>query len=160
VTWKTRDTLPTYVLKIGTYFITYIALLLFQVIYHTGNEQTVNSYEPRREKNTISKGLEAITTYFKTKLTKIGNSIEQWNLNQTSKLRIQKKKRIATRMQTTTRRKGNYLFVALAAIAMEAREGSHDNTVTFDTDSSPVGVDNRCTGCISNRIEDFEGPLI
>jgi hypothetical protein len=32
--------------------------------------------------------------------------------------------------------------------------------VTFDTDSVPIGVDNRCTGCNSNRIEDFEGPMV
>ena len=29
----------------------------------------------------------------------------------------------------------------------------------FDTDSSSIGVDNRCSGCISHRIEDFEGVL-
>ena len=30
----------------------------------------------------------------------------------------------------------------------------------FDTDSFSIGVDNRCSGCISHRIEDFEGRLI
>jgi hypothetical protein len=33
------------------------------------------------------------------------------------------------------------------------------NSVTFDTDSVPIGVNNQCTGCISHRIKDFEGPL-
>ena len=32
--------------------------------------------------------------------------------------------------------------------------------MTFDTDSIPIRVDNRCTRCISHQIEDFEGPLI
>ena len=31
--------------------------------------------------------------------------------------------------------------------------------VRFNTDSAPIGVDNRCTACISHAIEDFEGPL-
>jgi hypothetical protein len=30
----------------------------------------------------------------------------------------------------------------------------------FDTNSVPIGVDNRCTGCVSNRIEDFESPMV
>ena len=29
----------------------------------------------------------------------------------------------------------------------------------FDTDSVSIGVDNRCSGCISHRIEDFEGQM-
>ncbi len=29
----------------------------------------------------------------------------------------------------------------------------------FDTDSRPLGLDNRCSGCISSFVEDFEGPL-
>ena len=34
----------------------------------------------------------------------------------------------------------------------------HENVVTFDTDSGPVGIDNRCTACISHVIQDFEEP--
>lgn len=30
----------------------------------------------------------------------------------------------------------------------------------FDTDSEPIGIDNWCTGCISHRIKDFNGPLV
>jgi len=33
------------------------------------------------------------------------------------------------------------------------------NVVHFDTDSSTIGLDNRCTAYISNRIEDFDGPV-
>ena len=32
--------------------------------------------------------------------------------------------------------------------------------MSFDTDSGPIEVDNRCTGCISHRMEDFEGPMV
>ena len=47
------------------------------------------------------------------------------------------------------------------AVAMQAEgAGIFEHQMTFDTDSSPIGVDNRCTGCISHRTEDFEGPLI
>ena len=33
------------------------------------------------------------------------------------------------------------------------------NSVRFDTDSAPVGIDNRCTGCISHIAQDFIGEL-
>ena len=29
----------------------------------------------------------------------------------------------------------------------------------YDTDSGPIGIDNRCTACISHRVSDFEGAL-
>ena len=34
------------------------------------------------------------------------------------------------------------------------------NHASFDTDSSPVGVDNRCSGCISHKVTDFIGELV
>jgi hypothetical protein len=36
---------------------------------------------------------------------------------------------------------------------------SNSNISTFDTDSIPIGIDNRCTACISHKIGDFVGPL-
>ena len=38
----------------------------------------------------------------------------------------------------------------------------YNNIANFDTDSkfSPIGVDNRCSGCISDDIDNFEGPLM
>ena len=49
----------------------------------------------------------------------------------------------------------------MSAVAMQ-EEGadSFEQQMTFDTNSSPIGVDNRCTGCLSHQNEDFEGPLI
>ena len=33
------------------------------------------------------------------------------------------------------------------------------HSTTFDTDSTTVGIDNRCTACISDDVHDFIGPL-
>jgi hypothetical protein len=52
---------------------------------------------------------------------------------------------------------------AFTAVAMQAncvQSNYLETMVTFDANSVPVGVDNRCTGCTSNRIEDFEGPMV
>ena len=48
----------------------------------------------------------------------------------------------------------------MIAVSMQAKTNAiHQNAVTFDTDSQEIGVDNRCTGCISHVAEDFIGPL-
>jgi hypothetical protein len=52
-------------------------------------------------------------------------------------------------------------MLCFAAVAMQANSSTtHERMATFDTDSEPIGVDNRCTGCISHPIEDFEGTLV
>ena len=35
-----------------------------------------------------------------------------------------------------------------------------NHQMSFDVVSGPTGVDNIFTGCISHRIEDFEGPMV
>jgi hypothetical protein len=51
-------------------------------------------------------------------------------------------------------------FVAVAMQVNGMQSNCLETMVTFNADSVPVGVDNRCTGCVSNRIEDFEGPMV
>ena len=47
--------------------------------------------------------------------------------------------------------------VALACPAKQIT--TQERIVRFDTDAKPIGVDNRCSACISPYIEDFIGPL-
>jgi len=53
-------------------------------------------------------------------------------------------------------------LVAQVTLVMQAKgcQGVHDDTTPFDTDSKLMGVDNRCSGCMSRDINDFEGPAI
>jgi hypothetical protein len=50
---------------------------------------------------------------------------------------------------------------AMAVIAMEStgKDKPRSQPVQFDTDSMTVGVNNRCTACISDRREHFVGEL-
>ena len=49
---------------------------------------------------------------------------------------------------------------AMSVLAMQARTAiATERSVRFDTDSSLVGIDNRCSGCISHMNEDFIGEL-
>ena len=52
-----------------------------------------------------------------------------------------------------------YLLV-YSATAMNAELTVRSNITRFDTDSDPIGVDNRCSACISHIPEDFVGDLI
>ena len=47
----------------------------------------------------------------------------------------------------------------MVAIAMQANHGAAHSPMRHDTDSGPVGIDNRCTACISHKISDFDGPV-
>ena len=62
-----------------------------------------------------------------------------------------------------TREKSNHrkMSMALSALAMQANMIKYHSarTVKLDTDSYEIGVDNRCSGCISHRSEDFIGPF-
>jgi hypothetical protein len=44
-------------------------------------------------------------------------------------------------------------------MAMEAYKNKTEREVVFDTDSKPVGIDNRASAYISGDIDDFEGKL-
>ena len=47
----------------------------------------------------------------------------------------------------------------MVTIAMSANHTAAHQTMRYDTDSGPVGIDNRCTACISHRVSDFDGLL-
>ena len=50
-------------------------------------------------------------------------------------------------------------LLALSTIAMASQTGARQqHRVSFDTDSKPIGVDNRCSACISHDINDFIDP--
>lgn len=51
------------------------------------------------------------------------------------------------------------LLVQQAITAMAAYENKTERDVVFDTDSKPVGIDNRASAYISGDIDDFDGEL-
>jgi hypothetical protein len=56
---------------------------------------------------------------------------------------------VASQLQTS--------LMVTPLIAMSATQGKKHGTC-FDTDSVPVGIDNRCSACITNCIDDFVAP--
>jgi hypothetical protein len=50
--------------------------------------------------------------------------------------------------------------LAYSLVAMQGREVAiREHKARFDSDSASIGIDNRCSGCISHVAEDFEGQL-
>ena len=50
--------------------------------------------------------------------------------------------------------------LANVALTCPAKQlASKERIIKFNTDAKPIGVDNRCSACISPFVEDFIGPL-
>ena len=49
--------------------------------------------------------------------------------------------------------------ISLSVVALAANTPVRTNNVQFNTDSAPVGINNRCTGCILYVPEDIVGDL-
>jgi hypothetical protein len=48
----------------------------------------------------------------------------------------------------------------MSVLALSARTKPKQHLTPFDTDSKPIGIDNRCTACISHDLNDFESPPV
>jgi hypothetical protein len=87
----------------------------------------------------------------------------KWIRGTQSSKRYRTVRAIARRMSTGNGRKTASLAAAMvfvAVIVMESRAvPKHSNAASFDTDSSMIGVDNRCSACISNNPAHFIGKL-
>jgi hypothetical protein len=53
----------------------------------------------------------------------------------------------------------NHELTALPAVAMQANVKQLERMTPFNTDNQWIGVDNRCSGCISHIKSDFVGRL-
>ena len=74
-----------------------------------------------------------------------------------NRTRWKRRKRIAP---TNRFNRMTTMLLSLAATMNDGYDLNKTVNVTrFDTDSFPIGIDNRCSGCISPVAEDFEGPL-
>ena len=52
-------------------------------------------------------------------------------------------------------------LAVMLALAMHVKESKYANNAHFNTASGkPIGVDNRCSGWISNIMDDFIDPLV
>ena len=50
------------------------------------------------------------------------------------------------------------LACSTLVMSADATQNKRTNEVTFDTDAGLIGIDNRCSRCISHVVDDFVGP--
>ena len=100
--------------------------------------------------------IQSAITWFKSTTQGVEDISQGWQ-----KSRRDMKTQSAQKIRHGQNRSMPWPVLAMAAVAMQA-EGADifEHQMTFDTDSSPIGVETICTGCISHRIKDFESPLI
>jgi hypothetical protein len=143
--------------------ILYLILLVFQLVsFEEDTEPRI--YIPKSQRSMIWKLLLPIKTWTNDMAKTIESSINDWASSARDRSRISRTRHSARHIHSSRRKRSLAVgMMAFAAVAMQANgmQSQYQETmVTFDTDSVPIGIDNRCTGCISNRIEDFEGPWV
>jgi hypothetical protein len=137
----------------------YAILFIIQVAYSANTDTDTTHYIPQNQRGKPWQCTARLKTWAINQANKVADSITKWDTTNRAKKKIKTATAIATKIGNRGRSNRNVAFLAFAAVAMQANGGLNDNQTAFDTDSSPIGIDNRCTGCISHRIEDFEGPL-
>ena len=153
--------------KITITLFTYIVLVVISIFHPcTQNSEGGNKnaeYIPKRMRkrnNTYGKMIPYILNTMQKYMDYAWNIL---NNLQTSK-RIKRRKSKARRMSMPKINKRRWINDAITAypiIAMIAKDQykipGEQRLVKIDTDSDSIGIDNRCSACISHRIEDFVG---
>ena len=108
-------------------------------------------YTPKRKRSKVYEMLKRKTSQLLHKINDMVSNIDtsKWNI----KNKVMKQKRCKCKSKTYVK------IIAWSVMAMETKAHSRTNNIRFDTDSAPVGINNRCTGCISHVAEDFIGQL-
>jgi hypothetical protein len=108
-----------------------------------------------RRRTTLDKLLSRAHDVIERSMTRLGDWILKCRSNpgKTQRRKLQSAlKRHASRSRT--------MGLAMSVLAMHARTAvSTERMTQFDTDGEWVGVDNRCTGCISHVRSDFVSDL-
>ena len=139
----------------------YVMIGLYQVFFYKEKDIQVNDsgYVPKSKRNKTWIRINSMTTWCRKQRGIIVQTLQDKMPQYTRHVRL--KRAYRTEKQAHKKRHpGRIRMLAFAAVAMNAHASALDANIPFDSDSEPIGIDNRCSGCISHRIEDFDGPLI
>jgi hypothetical protein len=137
-----------------------IILLVHVLIFDTDKDDGHQNH--RRGPNPSTNRFYDLTSCLKTRLYTVLNKIAE-NIGKMKTKRNQcPSLTTRSRHQSTPKIIQRTLISALALQAVTATTtttGKHQIITNFNTDSEPIGVDNRCTVCISHVSSDFVKPL-
>jgi hypothetical protein len=145
------STIPSYVLEIANWLYLYTVVLLGVLFYY---EATKIPYKPAYKRNLLEQAWNITTK----SLSGIINNLDAWlNPGSLSEIEMRRyRQQLSSAKKYVPMRPRRPMAIAMAAIAFAASKSIHDHDVFFDTDSGILGIDNRCTACISNYLDDFE----
>ncbi len=167
-TWNRRykygNELINIVKTLTNYLIMYMILMILTIFYPSliGRKESSNTreYIPKGKRTVWHKATKIIAN----QIQKIYNGLISASERTKIKRKIKERKRLARRWQEDRPRPSRNLGLTISAISAIAMSVGHNNIwdmdqrrVNFDADSGSVGIDNRCSACISHRIEDFIG---
>ena len=128
------------------------------------NDTNSESYVPKRKRGYGYR--------LKRWLNSRANEVYRWVIERAEmikvKRKVRKRKHVAKRMNMPEilnprgRRSVLRIIISYPAVAMlagqhEKSQARQQRSVVFDTDADQIGIDNRCSACISHKIEDFIG---
>jgi hypothetical protein len=144
-------TIKSYALKIADWLFLYTVILISSLFYC---EHTSIPYQPAYKKNLVVRVWHTSTG----KLSQAVSHLDAWlNPGTLTAIELTRyRQQLSIAKKYVPRRPRRPVAVAMAAIAFAARNNKHDHEVIFDTDSGILGLDNRCSACISPLLEDFE----
>ena len=110
-------------------------------------------YIPKSQRSRYNRLMAQWSLVLKSWLKQGFEKMEMYVFNLKTRKKHSKMYSMATKHSSFSSRSTRLL--ALQAVAMSATANASYNHQMFDTDSCPVGIDNRCSACISHKIEDF-----
>ena len=60
----------------------------------------------------------------------------------------------------TPRSKQGKRLIVVNELRTKRKRNNSSRTVLFDSDAKAIGIDNRCSACISHDLNDFVGPVV
>ena len=147
----------------------YVVSILTMYELYRATEPSPQVYIPKSQRRRTSRLAaqwgQLLKSWIKKGIQYLESTIKGWETRKKIRHRIACAKRSglqrypSPQVREHIQRRGGmkHAILICSAIAMSATAQGMSSSLRFDTDSGPLGIDSRCTACISHRTEDFIG---
>ena len=133
------------------YYPIYVFAIIITLIHHFIRDDS--TYKPKSQRH---KRFAWTKKYYDWVMNEGQKLIEEIYVYLDTNIKVKRHKiRKRGKWKSTTR----VPFISFAATAMNAEVNIRTNVTKFDSDSATIGINNRCSACISHVPEDFVGDL-
>jgi len=132
--------------------------MILMLVYYTFQEEE-EDYIPKakRPKRLQAQWLLTLKSWIKHIAITVESTIMQWKTRKRYFMRVH----MARQYVSHPIYKGyGKSMLAWSAVAMLATQTTQSRHIMFDIDSNPIGIDNRCSACISHCLENFVDPPV